>query len=87
MPQQVITFLKVSSTKSSLTILNKTDEEGYDDDDQKNGDQNEYDTNRPLDDLTLSILYIKEIYIKIKTNLNFNFHTSLWCLKRFYEGL
>ena len=24
--------------------------------------------------------------IKIKTNLNFYFHT-LWCLKRFYEGL
>ena len=22
-----------------------------------------------------------------KINLNFNFHTSLWCLKRFYEGL
>ena len=22
-----------------------------------------------------------------KTKLNFYFHTSLWCLKRFYEGL
>ena len=22
-----------------------------------------------------------------KSNLNFNFHTFLWCLKRFYEGL
>ena len=22
-----------------------------------------------------------------KINLNFYFHTSLWCLKRFYEGL
>ena len=22
-----------------------------------------------------------------KNNLNFYFHTSLWCLKRFYEGL
>ena len=22
-----------------------------------------------------------------KINLNFNFHTFLWCLKRFYEGL
>ena len=21
-----------------------------------------------------------------KINLNFYFHTSLWCLKRFYEG-
>ena len=26
-------------------------------------------------------------YVKIKTNLNFYFHTSLWCVKRFYEGL
>ena len=25
--------------------------------------------------------------IKIKINLNFYFQTSLWCLKRFYEGL
>ena len=24
---------------------------------------------------------------KIKINLNFYFHTSLWCLKRFCEGL
>ena len=24
---------------------------------------------------------------KINLNLNFYFHTSLWCLKRFYEGL
>ena len=22
-----------------------------------------------------------------KINLNFDFHTSLWCFKRFYEGL
>ena len=22
-----------------------------------------------------------------KINLNFYFHTSLWCLKKFYEGL
>ena len=34
----------------------------------------------------------KKIYIKIpgrreKINLNFCFHTSLWCLKGFYEGL
>ena len=28
-----------------------------------------------------------ENYIKIKINLNFYFHTSLWSLKRFYEGL
>ena len=24
---------------------------------------------------------------RAKINLNFYFHTSLWCLKRFYEGL
>ena len=28
---------------------------------------------------------ISESYIKIKINLNFDFHTFLWCLKRFYE--
>ena len=26
-------------------------------------------------------------YIKIKIKLNCYFHTSLWCIKRFYEGL
>ena len=30
---------------------------------------------------------ISESCIKIKINLNFYFHTPLWCLKRFYEGL
>ena len=30
---------------------------------------------------------ISESCIKIKINLNFYFDTSLWCLKRFYEGL
>ena len=30
---------------------------------------------------------ISESFIKIKINLNFCFHTSLWYLKRFYEGL
>ena len=25
--------------------------------------------------------------MKIKINLNFYFHTSLWCLKGFYEGI
>ena len=29
---------------------------------------------------------ISESCIKIKIRLNFYFHTSLWCLKRFYEG-
>ena len=33
------------------------------------------------------VLYISESYIEIKINLNFYFYTSLWCLKRFYEGL
>ena len=28
---------------------------------------------------------ISESYIKTKINLNFDFHTILWCLKRFYE--
>ena len=37
--------------------------------------------------LTLTILYISEIYINIKMNLNVYSHTSLWSLKRFYEGL
>ena len=29
---------------------------------------------------------IPESRIEIKIKLNFYFHTSLWCLKRFYEG-
>ena len=37
--------------------------------------------------LTLSTLCISESYIEIKIKLNFYFHTSLWCLKRFDEGL
>ena len=42
--------------------------------------------------LCLFLLYpsrpcIKECRIRIKINLNFYFHTSLRCLKRFYEGL
>ena len=28
-----------------------------------------------------------QIESEIKIELNFYFHTSLWCLKRFYEGL
>ena len=30
---------------------------------------------------------ISESCVKIRINVNFYFHTSLWCLKRFYEGL
>ena len=35
--------------------------------------------------LTLPVLRISESCIEIKIKLNFYFHTSLWCLKRFYE--
>ena len=34
--------------------------------------------------LTFSVPFSKK---EKKINLNFYFHTSLWCLKRFYEGL
>ena len=37
--------------------------------------------------LTLPIPCISESYIEIKIKLNFYFHTSLWYLKGFYEGL
>ena len=37
--------------------------------------------------LILPIPCISESSIEIKIKLNFYFHTSLWCLKRFYEGL
>ena len=33
--------------------------------------------------ITLPAQYISEICIKMKINLNFYFHTSLWCLKVF----
>ena len=36
--------------------------------------------------LTLPTLCITESCIKTKINLIFYFHTSLWCLKRLYEG-
>ena len=36
--------------------------------------------------LTVPVPCISESCVKIKINLNFYFHTSLWCLKRFYEG-
>ena len=38
-------------------------------------------------ELTLNVWCISESCSEIKINLNFYFHTSLWCLKRFYEGL
>ena len=37
--------------------------------------------------LTLKDPFISESCIQIKIELNPYFHTSLWCLKRFYEGL
>ena len=37
--------------------------------------------------LTLNVQYISESCTEIKIKLNFYLHTSLWCLKRFYEGL
>ena len=37
--------------------------------------------------LTLKDPFISKSCIEIKIELNFYFHTSLWCLKRFYEGL
>ena len=37
--------------------------------------------------LTLKDPIISESCIEIKIELNFYFLTSLWCLKRFYEGL
>ena len=37
--------------------------------------------------LTLPVLCISESCIEKKIKLNFFFHTSLWGLKRFYEGL
>ena len=36
---------------------------------------------------TLSAPCISESSVKIKFNVSFYFYTSLWCLKRFYEGL
>ena len=37
--------------------------------------------------VTLPAPCIPESCIKIKTKVNFYFCISLWCLKRFYEGL
>ena len=37
--------------------------------------------------LTFPALCISDSYVKININLNFYFGNSLWCLKRFYEGL
>ena len=42
---------------------------------------------RILTYLTLPAPCISESCIKMKINLNFYFHFSLWCLKKFCEGL
>ena len=47
---------------------------------------NVFDISVPLF-LKLPAPCILESYLKVKINLNFYFHTSLWCLRRFYEGL
>ena len=40
----------------------------------------------PILALACPALCILESFIKMKINLNFYFHASLWCLKKFYEG-
>ena len=40
----------------------------------------------PIKCLALNVPCISEGCIEIRIKLNFYFHTSLWCLKRFYEG-
>ena len=37
--------------------------------------------------LTLNVACISESCIEIKIKWNFYFHTSLWCLRRFYKGI
>ena len=39
------------------------------------------------EELTLKGPIISESCIEIKIELNFYFHNSLWCVKKFYEGL
>ena len=39
----------------------------------------EFNPSRPV--------HLRNLNIKIKINLNFYFHTSFWCIKKFYEGL
>ena len=37
--------------------------------------------------LTFNVPCISESCVEMKMKLNFSLHISLWCLKRFYEGL
>ena len=48
-----------------------------------------FDTHHELNKspLILNVPCISESCLEIKIKLNFYFHTSLWCLKKFYEGL
>ena len=49
--------------------------------------QTRHVASRDIMQLTLPATSILESYIKIRIDLNFYFHTPLWCLRRFYEGL
>ena len=59
-----------------------------------NSDINDYKVDIGLDCLQISLVIltlkdpsISESCIEVEMELNFYFHTSFWCLKRFYEGL
>ena len=52
-----------------------------------NTQETELEPKKTSDPLTLKDPCISESCIEIKIKLNLYFHTSLWCLKRFYEGL
>ena len=52
---------------------------------RRNLSQETYETYERIS-LTLLVPCISESCIEIKSKLNFYFHTSLWCLKRLYEG-
>ena len=70
----------------TLNLIKKNILEQYYNDNENN--TNNLKTNKSFqNNLTLPTLRIFESCIEIKINLNFFFHTSLWCLKRFYEGL
>ena len=46
-----------------------------------------YQLHNKTPQLILKDPFISESCIEIRIELNFYFHTSLWCLKRFYEDL
>ena len=65
----------------SLSLLHSLAQYG------KKGDSNDLFLREKVFVLTVNDPCISESCIEIKITLNFCFHTSLWCLKRFYEGL